>query len=743
MRWNRTWWRSAIVRGALQPRTWALASGAVLTLTYLSVLYEVVDVVGGGGLGLFAAEIAGAVALAIVLSQVLSGRAAVGLGVALLVGGLAVYLATVPGTYFDFSRQLGDTIALLTGLSVLRMTKAGIWALGFTPGPLFVSWYFLLRRRYVVGTIVGGAALSLFVLTGDVGQIVGLVGVLGAVGTVGFGDIDRGDLSTEDGEAADATAGPEKAMGWQLSRRMLLMAIVTTSVSLVPGGEARPLLPGRRQATVEGSLVDAANRVSILGSIRLSPTVRFTVTAERADYWRVGAYDRYTGGDWIRTGESSPYRGPLVRPEGSDLRRIRQTYEVESSVATMPAAWKPVRLGVGAATALVTDMHGLQPADALEEGEQYSVESFRNDPPAEALRKAGTDYPAGVRERFLQLPETTPARVGSFTADLTANAENAFDTAAIIEQWLQRNKGYSLDVNRPSGDVAAAFLFEMERGYCVYFATTMIVMLRSQGIPARFAVGYTPGQQVAENRWVVRGLDSHAWVEVYFPDEGWIRFDPTPAGPRQAAESARIEQARALEEANVDTGLSEQETATNDSTANGTATPGVGSGLEGQLGPRGNTTAAQPLGGAEGPLQADAGNDGSGGGLLGSLPSSQTMAYGGLLFAGAVMVLHRAGILDRGYRELWLRRSIDGSPVDRITGAFERVEYLLERRYRPREEGETRRRYVEELRGRDERVMQLYRLYERARYRGEATEAEAREARDLLGELMDERLARR
>jgi transglutaminase-like putative cysteine protease len=376
------------------------------------------------------------------------------------------------------------------------MTKAGIWALGFTPGPLFASWYFLFRRRYVIGTAIGGSALTFFVLTGDMPMIVALVGVLGAVGTIGFGDLDN----------ASRTAGwsdervhleSNRTMGKQLSRRMLLMAIATTSVSFVPGGEARPLLPGGGNTTLEGSLLEASSRLSILGSIRLSPTVRFTVTAETADYWRVGAYDRYTGDEWIRTGNTQPYSEQLSRPEGQDIQRIRQTYEVESAVATMPAAWKPVRVGVGADQTHVTDMDGLQPAGKFEAGDQYSVESFKNVPSSEALRNAGTDYPASFEERYGQLPETTPARVQTFAAELTANAGNPYDTAAISERWLHRNKDYSLDVNRPNGDIAASFLFEMDRGYCVCLATAIVVMLRRLGIPTRFAVGYTARQQVA------------------------------------------------------------------------------------------------------------------------------------------------------------------------------------------------------------------------------------------------------
>src|SRR5699024_128288 len=119
------------------------------------------------------------------------------------------------------------------------------------------------------------------------------------------------------------------------------------------------------------------------------------------------------------------------------------------------------------------------------------------------------------------------------------------------------SKNYSLDVDRPDGSIADSYLFEMNAGYCTYYATTMATMLRTQDIPARFVTGYTPGQRVARDEWVVRGLDSHAWVEVHFPETGWVRFDPTPAESRSAVEESNLENARAGNESNVDTNRSE------------------------------------------------------------------------------------------------------------------------------------------------------------------------------------------
>jgi hypothetical protein len=101
--------------------------------------------------------------------------------------------------------------------------------------------------------------------------------------------------------------------------------------------------------------------------------------------------------------------------------------------------------------------------------------------------------------------------------------------------------------------VASQFVFDMEEGYCEYFATSMVAMLRSQDIPARYVVGYSTGQQVGEDTYKVRGMNAHAWVEVYFEDVGWVKFDPTPG-------SARLQQERqSVEDAEPDTDYSPTE----------------------------------------------------------------------------------------------------------------------------------------------------------------------------------------
>ncbi|MFC6724138.1 transglutaminase domain-containing protein, partial [Halobium palmae] len=290
---------------------------------------------------------------------------------------------------------------------------------------------------------------------------------------------------------------------------------------------------------------------------RLSPEVRFTVESEDGHYWGTAAYDRYTGSGWVRTGEAEPYESRLAGPPGED-REIRQRVTAKDRLNSVPSAWKPVEVdGSLADRTEVTGQGFLRPTGTLRANESYTVVSEAPEFTEEDLRESDDDYPALVEEAYLQLPESTSDRVRERAAEVTAGESSTYDEAVAVEAYLESNKQYSLTVDKPEGDVADAFLFEMESGYCVYYATTMVVMLRSEGIPARFVTGYTSGQRVSEDGYVVRGLDSHAWVQVYFPETGWVNFDPTPGGPRESAENARIEEARRNDAQNVDTDGSE------------------------------------------------------------------------------------------------------------------------------------------------------------------------------------------
>ena len=173
----------------------------------------------------------------------------------------------------------------------------------------------------------------------------------------------------------------------------------------------------------------------------------------------------------------------------------------------------------------------LHPGDnKVEPGETYAATTSVSFASGDQLREAGEEYPAWVMARYLQLPQTLPPRVMELTQDLTAQWETPFDKAKAIERHLKTFE-YTRDIDAPPFDADSVdhFLFESQQGYSEYFGSAMTVLLRAAGIPARLATGYNYGDATErDGTYVIKDDDSHAWTEAFFPEYGWITFEPTP-----------------------------------------------------------------------------------------------------------------------------------------------------------------------------------------------------------------------
>ncbi|MCM3081570.1 MULTISPECIES: transglutaminase domain-containing protein [Brevibacillus] len=168
---------------------------------------------------------------------------------------------------------------------------------------------------------------------------------------------------------------------------------------------------------------------------------------------------------------------------------------------------------------------------------QYNVESEVPVVSEKAITQAGTNYPEEIRANYLQLPEQLPARVRELAQEITQNAENPYQKVRAIENYLRSSGKYKYEttdvpIPEPGQDFVDQFLFESYRGYCDHFSTSMTVMLRTLDIPARWVKGFAPGERVGSDDqgndiMEVRSKDAHSWVEVYFPELGWIPFEAT------------------------------------------------------------------------------------------------------------------------------------------------------------------------------------------------------------------------
>lgn len=266
--------------------------------------------------------------------------------------------------------------------------------------------------------------------------------------------------------------------------------------------------------------------------------------------------------------------------------------------------------------------------------------------------------PASIRRKDLQLPGTLPQRVRDLAAEIVGTSASRYDAVQAVRSYLQTNARYSLDTRMPARgtDFVDDFLFVTRAGYCNHFSTAMVVLLRAEGIPARWVKGYAPGEADPQvpGRVVVTQGDAHSWVEVYFPGVGWIPFEATPG-----FDSAQAEDASAAVVAAAQPG-------------DGALLPGMSSGLAragAWLAARARDLAAAPW------------------------PAAAALAAAALLCAAAWACARRLRpALRLGLLLAWPRSSFPDR--ERLLQAAAPVWHALARQYGPRPPGMTLREYA-------------------------------------------------
>jgi transglutaminase-like putative cysteine protease len=163
----------------------------------------------------------------------------------------------------------------------------------------------------------------------------------------------------------------------------------------------------------------------------------------------------------------------------------------------------------------------------------YKVIGLASGATEDQLAAAGNDYPDWVKDRYLQLSPTITARTDNLALQIVgaAQATTPFEMALALQTYLRQGYGYELNSPQPADgqDLVDYFLFDHKAGRCEQFATSMVIMLRSLGIPARAVGGFNYGSGPVDGQYVYRMNQAHLWVEAYFPGYGWIPFEPTPS----------------------------------------------------------------------------------------------------------------------------------------------------------------------------------------------------------------------
>jgi len=278
-------------------------------------------------------------------------------------------------------------------------------------------------------------------------------------------------------------------------------------------------------------------------------------------YWRAVTYDYYSGDGWLTRDEDKANFGPNETPSLPNFEAreaVTQTFVFYHDNATVLYAMpNPVSLDRSAKVTFtqlseqeiaqagspiwsseegpwVEEITYIRSNATVDKGESYQVVSLASRATVGQLEIAGNDYPAWITERYLQLPDSVTERTRELALQITDTYDNNFGRAQAIERYLRNNINYneSIAAPPPNIDKVDYILFTAKEAYCDYYASAMIVMLRSIGIPARLAAGYAQGTFNSDtDSFHVLNKDAHSWVEVYFPKYGWIEFEPTAAQP--------------------------------------------------------------------------------------------------------------------------------------------------------------------------------------------------------------------
>jgi len=365
----------------------------------------------------------------------------------------------------------------------------------------------------------------------------------------------------------------------QMVRAGALLALIVVSAAwIVPSANLRERLDSFQEFLRSDplqALADLANRLltpieadgppstdyyggdslNLGGAIRLGDQPILLVDAPRQDryFWRARVFERYDGGRWSpsatwRVTDGSAPLDVIVDADilGAERVAITQSFTIASSgLRLFHAASLPITFDQGGRIDLTRTNDALgdaspmnvsvmRPLRVLERGMVYQAVSQISRATPQQLRAATGPDPAWVTNPNALLGTAISPRIIDLAKQIVAeaNASTRYDATKAIETWLRRNIAYNEVIpNPPAGaDRIDWFLFELREGYCTYYATAMVIMLRSLGVPARLVAGFAEGEWDASlSRYVVRERDAHTWVEVYFPGYGWIEFEPTAA----------------------------------------------------------------------------------------------------------------------------------------------------------------------------------------------------------------------
>ncbi|HDR4375077.1 TPA: transglutaminase domain-containing protein [Bacillus cereus] len=288
------------------------------------------------------------------------------------------------------------------------------------------------------------------------------------------------------------------------------------------------------------------------GPFKADPTIVFTARTQNKQYWRVETKDFYTGKGWEVSENPKKVSFKNKNDVVSWYEQNTKTETTEATITmqksyphlTYPAglvsvkASSDVSYSVDPFSEKIYTMNGDSSTTLHSYKVTYEIPEFSIKNLKAVKTNEGQETNPYFMTKYTQLPESLPQRVKDLAINLTNDKDNRYDKVLAIENYFTDNSFTyeSTNVSFPakSQDYVDQFLFDTKSGYCNNFSTSMIVLLRSAGIPARWVKGYTEGtldntlaSAEGADVYTITNDNAHSWVEVYFPEYGWIPFEPT------------------------------------------------------------------------------------------------------------------------------------------------------------------------------------------------------------------------
>lgn len=288
------------------------------------------------------------------------------------------------------------------------------------------------------------------------------------------------------------------------------------------------------------------------GPFKADPTIVFTAQTQNKQYWRVETKDFYTGKGWEVSENqkkvSFKHKNDVVswyeQNTKTEITEATITMQKSYPHLTYPAglvsveASSDVSYSVDPFSEKIYTMHGDSSTTLNSYKVTYEIPEFSIENLKAAKTNEDQETSSYFMTKYTQLPESLPQRVKDLAVNLTNDKDSRYDKVLAIENYFTDNSFVYETTNvlfpAKNQDYVDQFLFDTKSGYCNNFSTSMIVLLRSAGIPARWVKGFTEGTlentiagAEGENVYKIANNNAHSWVEVYFPEYGWIPFEPT------------------------------------------------------------------------------------------------------------------------------------------------------------------------------------------------------------------------